>query len=142
MHVHVAREPVSERRRRCVTPLFNHLFAQFTCSPASQQLYFFFHLFIFFPPLQGSSEHTPPCRLSATLPRARLVAPEALTVFGLRQLIYFLEGTRVRLRAQGSISGEAQSEINQVCCTCEYQQALNLLFSLSGAPSVCSPEPR
>lgn len=119
MHVHVAREPVWERRRRCVTPLFNHLFAQFTYSPALPTTLFFLSSLYFFFPLQGSSEHTPPCRLSATLPHARLVAPEALTVFGLRQLIYFLEGTRVRLRVQGSVSGEAQSEINQVCCTYE-----------------------
>lgn len=58
MHLHVARELESECRRLCVTPLFNHLFAQnhhtsdllpvrlqFIYSPATQQVCFCCHLF-------------------------------------------------------------------------------------------------
>lgn len=108
MHLHVARELVSERRRLRLTPLFNHLifpkttthrtrsfyflFGLFTPG-ASQQVCFIFHLLNFFSFMRKQQAHAalstqfnPP-----THTHTRLVAPEAHAMFGLRQLIYFLE---------------------------------------------------
>lgn len=91
------------------TRLFYFLSGFSSYSAASPKVCFFFHLLhLFFSFTRKKQAHAGLDRLGPTLPHTSLVAPAAFTVFGLRQLIYFLAEAGPRCMCRAASAGGAE----------------------------------